>query len=145
MFFNPLQPGVAFLYPLETSENLLLPFYTPWKHQKAFMFFDVFRGYRKETHGCNGLKKLFWNIFAKFTGEYLFLQYYSEHFLSENISSWMFLRGEIINICCSHCIAVRIIFFFFNVNSTLFLLYILLLHWILPAVLIQQYFTGFLR
>ena len=30
-------------------------FYTPWKHQKTFRF-SVFRGYRKATPGCNGLK-----------------------------------------------------------------------------------------
>ena len=34
--FNPLQPGVTFLYPLKTPP-------------------DVFRGYRKATPGCNGL------------------------------------------------------------------------------------------
>ena len=39
--FNPLQPGVAFLYP--------------WKHQKTLKF--VFRGYKKATPGCNGLNK----------------------------------------------------------------------------------------
>ena len=39
--FNPLQPGVAFLYPLKTSENLKVS--------------DVFRGYRKATPSCNGL------------------------------------------------------------------------------------------
>ena len=31
--------------------------YTPWKHQKTFRFSDIFRGYRKATLGCNGLKK----------------------------------------------------------------------------------------
>ena len=31
-------------------------FYTTWKHQKTFRFSDVFRGYRKATPGCNGLK-----------------------------------------------------------------------------------------
>ena len=36
--FNPLQPGVAFLYSLKASENL--------------------RGYRKTTPGCNRLSKL---------------------------------------------------------------------------------------
>ena len=40
--FNPLQPGVAFLYP---PENI-------WR------FSDVFRGYRKATPGCNGLTSL---------------------------------------------------------------------------------------
>ena len=38
---NPSQLDIAFLYP--------------WKHQKTFMFSDVFRGYRKATPGCNGL------------------------------------------------------------------------------------------
>ena len=40
---NPLQCGVAFLYPLKSSENL--------------------QGYRKATPGCNGLvkEKLFIN------------------------------------------------------------------------------------
>ena len=41
---NPLQPCVAFLYP--------------WKHKKTFRFSDVFKGYRKATPGCNGLKPL---------------------------------------------------------------------------------------
>ena len=40
--FHSLNPGVAFLYPLKTSENL--------------KFSDVFRGHRKLTPGCNGLK-----------------------------------------------------------------------------------------
>ena len=43
---NPLHPGVAFLYPLKTSENL--------------RFSDVFRGYRKATPDCNGLIKTKW-------------------------------------------------------------------------------------
>ena len=37
MRLNPLQPGVAFLYPLKTSEN---------------------RGYRKATPVCNGLNTI---------------------------------------------------------------------------------------
>ena len=41
---SPLQPGVAFLYSLKTSENL--------------RFSDVFRGYRKATPGCNELSTL---------------------------------------------------------------------------------------
>ena len=36
---NPLQPGIAFLYPLKTSGG-----------KEKF-----FRGYRKATPGCNGL------------------------------------------------------------------------------------------
>ena len=39
--FNPLLPGVSFLYPLKTSENL-------WNS-------DVFRGYNKGTPGFNGI------------------------------------------------------------------------------------------
>ena len=38
---NPLQPGVAFLYPLKTSENL------------GFLMFSG--GIEKATPGCNGL------------------------------------------------------------------------------------------
>ena len=38
---SPLQPDVAFLYHLKTSET--------------FRFSDIFRGYRKATPGCNGL------------------------------------------------------------------------------------------
>ena len=34
----------------------LLLFYTRWKHHKTSRFSDVFRGYRKRTTGCNGLK-----------------------------------------------------------------------------------------
>ena len=48
---NLLQPGVAFLYLLKTSE----------KHR----FSDVFRGYRKATRGCNGLKSK-WICFVIF-------------------------------------------------------------------------------
>ena len=42
---NPLQPGVAFLYHLKTSEKLK-------------RFSDVFRGYRIAPLGCNGLIKI---------------------------------------------------------------------------------------
>ena len=38
--FNPLHPGVAFLYPLKISENL-----------------KIFRGYRKTALGSNWLNK----------------------------------------------------------------------------------------
>ena len=40
----------SFINPL----NLVLLFYTPWKHQKTFRFFDVFEVYRKAIPGCNG-------------------------------------------------------------------------------------------
>ena len=40
VLLNPLQPSVAFLYPLKT-----------------FRFSDVFRGYRKAIPGCNELKR----------------------------------------------------------------------------------------
>ena len=43
-YFNPLQAGVTFLYSLKISENL-----------KGF---DVFRGYRKATPGCDVLSQL---------------------------------------------------------------------------------------
>ena len=39
-----------------THYNPVLLFYTPWKHQKTFRFSDVYRGYRKATLGCNGIK-----------------------------------------------------------------------------------------
>ena len=64
---NPLQPGVAFLYPLKTENlkqgvNPLQPgvafLYTPGKYRKTFRFSDVFRGYRKATPDCNGLSFL---------------------------------------------------------------------------------------
>ena len=38
-----------------THCTLVLLFYTPWNRQKTFKF-SVFRGYRKATLGCNGLK-----------------------------------------------------------------------------------------
>ena len=47
--FNPLQVAAAFLYPR--------------KNQKTFMFSDVFRGYRKTTPGCNGLKSVVLQIY----------------------------------------------------------------------------------
>ena len=34
----------------------MLLFYIPRKHRKTFRFCDIFRGYRKTTPGCNGLK-----------------------------------------------------------------------------------------
>ena len=34
----------------------MLLLYTPWKHLKTFRFSDAFRGYRKETPGCNWLR-----------------------------------------------------------------------------------------
>ena len=34
----------------------VLLFYTASKYQKTFRFSDVFKGYRKATTGCNGLK-----------------------------------------------------------------------------------------
>ena len=46
-WFNPLQPGVAFIYP--------------WKPQKIFRFSGVFRRYRKATPGCNGLSDILCN------------------------------------------------------------------------------------
>ena len=49
---NLLQPCVAFLYL--------------WKHQKTLRFSDVFKGYRKATLGCNGLK-IFKNIVKCFS------------------------------------------------------------------------------
>ena len=51
-YFNPLQPGVAFLYPLKT-----------------FRFSDVFRGYKKATPGCNGIK----NVLVFSVKDYLML------------------------------------------------------------------------
>ena len=70
----------------------MLLFYTPWKHQKTFRFFDVFRRYRKvtsgykqfifnslqpgipflyplKTPGCNGLRTSptkWWNLLKQF-------------------------------------------------------------------------------
>ena len=42
IIINPFIPNASFLYPLKTSEN-----------SEAF---DVFRGYRKDTMGTNGLR-----------------------------------------------------------------------------------------
>ena len=39
----------------------MLLFYTPRKDQKTLRFSDAFRGYRKATTGCNGLKAKFGN------------------------------------------------------------------------------------
>ena len=39
-----------------THYSPVLLFYTPWKHQKTLRFFYVFRGHRKTTPGCNGVK-----------------------------------------------------------------------------------------
>ena len=46
--------------PTLTQYSPVLLFYTPWKHQKTFRFSDVFRGYKKATPGCNGLRSLLW-------------------------------------------------------------------------------------
>ena len=45
-----------------THYSPVLVFYTPWKHQKIFRFSDIFRGYRKATPGCNGLRTLRRNL-----------------------------------------------------------------------------------
>ena len=39
-----------------THNSSVLLFYTLYKHQKTFTFSDAFRGHRKATPGCNGLK-----------------------------------------------------------------------------------------
>ena len=58
--WNPrLRACVTFCYyPSLTHYSPVLLFYNPWKHQKIFRFSDVFRGYRKTTPGCNGLRCL---------------------------------------------------------------------------------------
>ena len=38
-----------------THYSPMLFFYTPWNHQKTFMFFNVFRGYIKAIPDCNRL------------------------------------------------------------------------------------------
>ena len=53
---NNVSEGTTFNFSLIHYCPVLL-FYTPWKHQKIFRFSDVFRGYRKATLGCNGLKQ----------------------------------------------------------------------------------------
>ena len=50
--FNPFQPSVAFLYPIQTSENLI----PPENIRKPYDFLMFSRGYRKPTPCCNGLK-----------------------------------------------------------------------------------------
>ena len=47
--FNPLQPSVAFLYPLKRSEKQ--------------GFSDIFKGYKKATLGCNGLMTIVYGTF----------------------------------------------------------------------------------
>ena len=42
-------------YACLTHYSLVLHFYTPWKYQKTWGFFDIFRVYRKATPGCNVL------------------------------------------------------------------------------------------
>ena len=66
---NPLQSGVAFLYP--------------WKHQKIFRFSDVFKGYRKATLDCNGLIKESWCLF---NDEFLRML-----LTFQNVNGWMLL------------------------------------------------------
>ena len=50
--------GYRTFCPLEkyilTNYSPVLLFYTPWKQQEIFRFFDVFTEYRKATLGCNG-------------------------------------------------------------------------------------------
>ena len=38
-----------------TNFRLMVPFYTPWKHQKTIWFSGVFRGYKMETVARNGI------------------------------------------------------------------------------------------
>ena len=39
-----------------THYSPMMLFHTAWKYQKTFRFSDVFRGHRKATSGCNGLR-----------------------------------------------------------------------------------------
>ena len=72
-----------------THYSPVLLFHTPWKYQKTFRFPDVFRGYRRATPGCNGLKlhkikthSFIYYIIHKLCGHlrvYFFLCLYFQH------------------------------------------------------------------
>ena len=51
-FFTAIKPRLTHYSPV-------LLFYTPWNHQKTQRFSDDFKGYRKATPDCNGLKAWF--------------------------------------------------------------------------------------
>lgn len=67
-----------------THFSLIVHFYPPWKRQKTKRFSDVFRRYRDETLGKNGLSKIaFANSFPT--------KYRSQHSLNISIQSQSFL------------------------------------------------------
>ena len=51
---------------------MVLPFYTPWKHQKTLRVSDVFRGYWKAIPSCNGFSQKSFNKSLKWIQRYLF-------------------------------------------------------------------------
>ena len=75
--FNPLQPSVAFLYPLKTSENQ--------------RFSDIFRGYRKRPVARKGLSKRYlvwltgWVIPLRTKGLWILVPLQSHDLRYENI------------------------------------------------------------
>ena len=73
--------GIVTKFRLQHWTNLthyrpVLLFYTPWKYQKTVRFFDVFRGYRKATLGCNGLSELINFISLEIFRKALFLWWF---------------------------------------------------------------------
>ena len=87
--FNPFLVSIPILYPQKTPESLLFPsfffrgykvvtlarnglafftpmshFYTPWKRQKTFVFFYIFREYRNGTLTWKGLIYTHQSIFS---------------------------------------------------------------------------------
>ena len=76
-----------------THYSPLLLFYTPWKHQKTF----VFRGHRKATPGCNGLNKFISFYFPRnhFRGNISqLICLILEAKFGNNPNSWPYLKTE---------------------------------------------------
>ena len=104
-FIDPFVPNAPFLYPLKTSENLLISFDTPWKHQKTsdFLIFLgaikkdqwVFWCFQEIEKGCilnewvkNEMLKIFKNLTGKnIDSNYKLPTQSSENFLKNKIFS----------------------------------------------------------
>ena len=80
-----------------THYSPVLLFYTPWNDQKTFRFSDVFRGYRKATPGCNGLKRLSWaNPLTLLHHLYIYKSVNTEHMVhvTAMLNFWKALNGS---------------------------------------------------
>ena len=92
----------------------MLLFYTPWKHQKTFSFSDVFRGYRKATPGCNGLR---WLVGSRYGRKKTFCQ-------NNDKFGCSFIKNDIVYVFTLY-LQIPIILSLFKIDALNFTIYIL--------------------